>query len=515
MVIRTSSYLIAVMALWLISPVAVLAVPLTNPDFEDGLNSWTAEGSVLAEQAPDGNHAAVFREGNGGISRIHQTFTLQGPVNWISFRFRLLTPAAVVSPVPADSFTVYLTDALTGERLVGSGAEPSFTQAILYQDSDGMDISASPWAFADPAPPEDLQIGRIDVSSVTEDREVRFEFAFNHAVNQVSSMVILDDIQLGCPPDYCCSSDLSVVNLIDDGLDCTDDMCNSQTGEVTHQDNGCCPVCYDVAANVVLMIDVTGSINNAELQDEKNAAKAFLQAFEQADPRPYVVIGRFSTSVPGNAEILEPSAWTQDYGDSGDGGGTPTGLYQAIASIQDHEGNTDIATALSVSRAKIQTAPEPDLRKYIVLISDGQPNVPGGSTIPPGCDGPPVLSPQANCPNCLPPPAWCAADLQASEAESIDGISIVAVFFDGGNDPCKRPCAEYFMKHVIATLPPGANPDDNPFFVDTAAGLVCSFNGIVQTISCDDSDPCTIDSCQNGQCVHTPIDSPECGGGAP
>ncbi len=485
------------------------AGPPVNFDFEDGLTGWMTDGEVTVQQALSGNHVAMLRETNGGLSRIYQDFTLSGSIDWLTFQCRLASPPPVSGPWPPDSITVYLTDTTTGTRMVGTGLPPDFSDALIYQDSHMMSLASEPYAFVDSAPPNQLQMIRIDVREITNDRDVRLEFAFNHAENEIESFVVIDGLQLDCPPGYCCSPDLSVINPIDDGLDCTTDTCHSDTGEVTHESNGCCPQCSDSSANVVIMIDVTGSINDAELNHEKEAARSFLEAFQQADPRPYVVIGRFSTQVTDDAEIVEPSVWTTDYGDSGEGPGPATGLFAAIDNMDNPNGNTHIAAAIAVARAKIQMAPEPDLRNYIVLISDGQANRPTGSTWNDPCEYDPAMDCFSGCG--ISKRGWCLADQEARLAETEDDISIIAVFFDGGGG-CAHDCGEYFMSRAIATLPPGQNPDDNPFFVDEPADLVCAFNDIVQTISCDDGDPCTTDSCENGQCLHTPIVSPNCGG---
>ncbi len=502
----------------LVLPISIpgisFADPPVNLDFESELVGWSTEGLVEIQEGLAGNHVAVLRETNGGLSRVWQEFTLPGSIEWLSLRCRLFHETPPSGPWPPDSLTIYLVDAITGERLVGQGVDPGFTEAVIYQDSHFKNLAAEPFAFVDSAPPGDLQLIRIDVGSIVVDRDVRLEFAFNHIENETSSFAVVDGVQFDCPPGYCCSPDLSVINPIDDGLDCTDDICDPMTGIVTHDDDeNCCPQCHDSSANVVIMIDVTGSINDTELEQEKTAARSFLQAFEQASPRPYVTIGRFSTNVAENAEIMTPSDWTTDYGFDGMGQGGSTGLYEAIDNITNSGGYTNIAAPIFVARSKIQTAPEPDLRKYIILISDGQPNRPEGNDGAPEC----VTHPTINCfSGCgsgtqIEKAAWCLADEEAELAESVYDISLIAVFYDGGSG-CKHACGEFFMKNVIATLPPGVDPDDNPFFVDESASLVCSFNGIVQTISCDDGDPCTIDSCENGQCVYTPVDSPECGG---
>ena len=47
-------------------------------------------------------------------------------------------------------------------------------------------------------------------------------------------------------------------------------------------------------ANIVVMLDLTGSIERADLEKEKAAAKELLDYFQSANPRPRVAIGTFN-----------------------------------------------------------------------------------------------------------------------------------------------------------------------------------------------------------------------------
>ena len=67
--------------------------------------------------------------------------------------------------------------------------------------------------------------------------------------------------------------------------------CCAPSALVQAQDNPCG---QSTEADIVMMIDLTGSISNGALTLEKNGVKTLLDFFAGADPKPRVAIGTFN-----------------------------------------------------------------------------------------------------------------------------------------------------------------------------------------------------------------------------
>ena len=79
------------------------------------------------------------------------------------------------------------------------------------------------------------------------------------------------------------------------GIMCTRGLlvlaCYAPSALVQAQDNPCGQT---PEADIVMMIDLTGSISNGALTLEKNGVKTLLDFFAGADPKPRVAIGTFN-----------------------------------------------------------------------------------------------------------------------------------------------------------------------------------------------------------------------------
>jgi hypothetical protein len=244
--------------------------------------------------------------------------------------------------------------------------------------------------------------------------------------------------------------------------------------------------------DVVIMIDLTGSTSLSDLEIEKNAAKTLLQSFLPLSPRPRVAIGTFNlmhteaTDASESARILPGGELTDVYGSSN----SNTGLFKVINNLNYTNGFTDIAAAISVAQAHLNTLP-PSGPRFIVLISDGTANRPGQDSY-------------MNCDNCGCPNAFAAANVEATAAESA-GTKIVGIHYagNGGSVVCSNePAAGYqFMQQSIATTP--------ALFFQGNSDLSGVFQQIACAVTCDDGNSCTNDSCNasTGACEHTAVTS--------
>ncbi len=244
--------------------------------------------------------------------------------------------------------------------------------------------------------------------------------------------------------------------------------------------------------NIVIMIDLSGSISGPILEQERNAARTLLNYFINDPQRPKVAIGTFyeayneTINASDFARIIS-NGLVADYGNEAAG----TGLFGVLNNMvkKPGPGYTDLGQAITVAQNLLTAAPKPSTN-YIVLITDGMATKPG-----PQADG---------CP-CGCPESYAVAKNVANSAHSA-GTIIFPVYFssiDSATSPdfCLPEHYQYaaeILKNDVANQP--------QFFFEGGGALTGLFGKVACAISCDDSDPCTQDSCNdaNGQCVHTP-----------
>lgn len=393
--------------------------------------------------------------------------------------------------VPPDAFMAFLIKDTVNERLDGLVlALPSFTNALLYEDSDGNLLHDPLVTVSDEPDFDGLFAVTLDLSGVIGGQSARVVFALAGAANQVSSVLSVDDVAFDSPGGFCVDSNTGELTPIEDGLVCTEDTCNAN-GTVSHTLVACCGECAEVAADVVIMIDRTGSIDANDIAKEKDAAKVLLDRFALALPRPRVAIGTFNgpcvddgpaeCPTPNHARIL--AVLTDVYGEDGS---SDTGLYAVINDITvgPSNGQTDMGSAINVAQSALPGTI--DTPNYIVLISDGIPNIPDTPCVEQYCD-------------CA--AADTAANDAADSAENM-GTDIIAIHFEGNGAQCSlEPAAGLaFMRDEIATDDPNGS-----FFFEGGTDLICPFYLVADLIACDDQDPCTADACVFGVCVHNQI----------
>ncbi|MCB0331097.1 MAG: VWA domain-containing protein, partial [Bdellovibrionales bacterium] len=272
----------------------------------------------------------------------------------------------------------------------------------------------------------------------------------------------------------------------------------------------------DVDADIVVMLDVTGSQSAADIQIEKDAMVALLDFFSAATIKPRIAIGSFNcppTTVAnpcttGAARILPGGSLTNSYGDKV----AKTGLYGVIDALVgelpngDGRGRTNLEAAINVAQAELATSglPEDD---YLILVTDGIPNRPDDA--PPGSCVSGNPDPFTTC-NCLPARTVSSAAATAAET-SLIGTTIFTIGYIGnaGGSSCNandEMVAANFLQNEIAS-------DPSRYF-EGNADLSGIFEQIMRDISCDDNNPCTLDNCDEQQqpflCVNDPISALQC-----
>ncbi len=314
------------------------------------------------------------------------------------------------------------------------------------------------------------------------------------------------------------------------------------------QDNPCGQT---TEADIVMMIDLTGSISNEALTLEKNGVKTLLDFFAGADPKPRVAIGTFNgpcdrpnqngcPSEDDRARIL--SDLTNDYGIDG---GPGSNLFATINGIAKgpNSGQTDLSAAIATAQSALAAGAAAS--SYIILISDGTPTRP---------------NPEEACPRLRGPNDFQVCDCPAADAAAIDaklvaeaaGTHIFAIHFDDGSGfSCPgEPIGGTVFMLQLATTPAmffEGTDDLSGIIVQIAADIACDddvefCNGAEACIEdacqssgdpcaplgrvcdevgasclcdddgdCNDGNNCTTDLCAQGGCTNLAI--PGCGGG--
>lgn len=238
-------------------------------------------------------------------------------------------------------------------------------------------------------------------------------------------------------------------------------------------------------ADIVLMIDKTGSLKTSDLSKEKTAAKALLNLLSPTNPSPMVGIGTFNCPDDAGkctqseaARIVGGGELTAAFGSQS----TSTGLYLAIDNIKNTGGYTYLNAPLKIANDHLG-AHGTEAPNYIILISDGKPNRPGTSDCP---------SQKAH-----------DAAINTANAVKASGTKIFTVYFDT-NDGSNCPGEPSKGKNLLKSIASGPE-----YYFDSGSDLSGILYLIATFISCQDSDTCTADSCNNmsGYCEHSLISS--------
>jgi von Willebrand factor type A domain/Dictyostelium (slime mold) repeat len=242
-----------------------------------------------------------------------------------------------------------------------------------------------------------------------------------------------------------------------------------------------------IPPEVLIMLDMSGSISDSDLAKEKAAVKGFLDFFVNQPSRPAVGIGSFN--LPDGQSSIQASrileGLTTEYGSSS----TPSGLYAVLDGISPSSlgGWTDISSALDSAKNSLLANGKPSAKKFIVLVSDGIPNRPGTD--------------YEACKVCGCDNAYRAAEVLAQDLRS-QNINLITIHYQGNGSevlcPDEPAQGSSFMSRELAFIPHSAYQGDTE--------LTKLFERVACNIKCDDGDPCTLDSCDSlsGQCIATP-----------
>ena len=215
----------------------------------------------------------------------------------------------------------------------------------------------------------------------------------------------------------------------------------SAAGPAAAQEPGCY---FNVDADIVIMLDRTGSVSTSYRVAEATAAKDLVSSFEEAlDPenRPYISVGAFGDNTNGGDEAFIVVGLTKDYGD----------VYAAIDDVMAFasRGGTNLADAVSVAQAELMS--HSSVRDILVLTSDGDPNEP--------------------CRfwwwNCDPE----QAALDAADAAKQDDIEIFCIAF-GADNAGKDLLAAMATNSANDDPPGGENNDGDHFFIGPLSSAI-------------------------------------------
>lgn len=252
------------------------------------------------------------------------------------------------------------------------------------------------------------------------------------------------------------------------------------------------PTCGQEPADVVLMLDRTGSISNSDRANEIAAANSLLSKFAALNNGQRAAIGHFGkNSSDSTAEIVTSLTTVTP--------GNLASLQGNVSSaLSSSGGYTNLSSAISVAQAEI-TANATTTHHVIILISDGQANRP---------------SPDSN--------AITQAQNAATTAKGTGTRIVTIAYGDNGHGSLDisgrallaqmstQPSADDQTNpaHDVTLAERDAeNGDGDDFFIAPSdSGLTTLLNQISDTITCNDGDPCTLDTCGDGNvCTYEAI----------
>lgn len=238
------------------------------------------------------------------------------------------------------------------------------------------------------------------------------------------------------------------------------------------------PTCGQEAADIFIMLDRTGSVSASERTLEAQAANSLINLLGTLNNGQRVAIGRFSGTNSTNAELVTPLTTV-----------TPANIAtlqgNVSTALNSQGGNTNIASAINVAQTEL-AANAVTSNKVIILISDGQANRPAGTAV--------------------------ADAVSAANTAKTAGTRIITVAFDasGSSDAAvggrgllaqlaSQPSDDDTTGSVSDAERNAENGDGDDFFIaPTSEAINAVFSQISNTITCNDGDPCTADTCSEG-----------------
>jgi hypothetical protein len=228
----------------------------------------------------------------------------------------------------------------------------------------------------------------------------------------------------------------------------------------------------------------TAENDSPVLDQQRSIARALLVRFNDLSERPLVAIGSFhevnEEEAPADARIL--AGLTDSYGENA--GVESTGLYSTIAGIKGSGGSANLEEVLEVATEALKGD-----RGTIVIMSNGRATRPG-------------LFDYTDCSAC-----GCAAAFAATSAkrsEILSGPNAPRIFVI---DLAKISTGECLPEQILAgqgLLATGVASQAG--FVNPIGSDVNEVaNKLLAADACDDSNSCTVDSCEKTGCQNAPL----------
>lgn len=173
------------------------AADLVNGSFDDGLNNWTAIGSVAPMTGAGGETVALF----SGSGTLEQTFNLPAGARTLSFLYLFHSSAGQPDTHPlTDTFDAYLLDPATLEPLAPPDGLPGLpSPAFLLHNRDfGLTYDSAYVNVTDPDA-DGLRMVTLDVSDVTAEASALLRFQFTEVDDGFSSLLVIDSVVITVP----------------------------------------------------------------------------------------------------------------------------------------------------------------------------------------------------------------------------------------------------------------------------------------------------------------------------
>ena len=269
-------------------------------------------------------------------------------------------------------------------------------------------------------------------------------------------------------------------------------------------------VCGPAAAkDIVIMLDLSGSQSAATIAQQKAAGLVFINAFASYAVKPNIAVASFNSSCncSNAAGSIDPC--------DGEEGASAVDCYNNPSLIEARvdaplsrnytlasqklavgsgivgqgpdgrgKGGSNLKRAIEVVQAHLAAAGNSAYANNLVLLSDGQTNLPGY-----------YLVPLAQCDNCACPIAQVPPASQAAQTARSAGTTIFTAFSSPA--PCGNGAS--FLQNQIAS-----NPSYH-FSAPSSISLIMPL--LTDQLTCNDGLSCTVDSCVSGVCQFVSGDS--------
>ncbi|MBX7147729.1 VWA domain-containing protein [bacterium] len=276
--------------------------------------------------------------------------------------------------------------------------------------------------------------------------------------------------------------------------------------------------CGENAADIVLMLDRTGSISSTTRTKEAAAANAFIDAVTGTGTSHKISVGRFNDDTADDANDPTDTTDAAIYYSMSDASYSYTTLKTKVTAAMSSQGSgTNLEDAIEVAAKELITNGT-HTKKVIVLLSDGESNR-RDSLAEDNSESDDHLDYDSDATDHEADYLGAAKD--AAEEARAQGITIIAIAYDN------TIAGEKKYREVLADMTGNAaaddktandhdvteqertdeNKDGDNFYIalgsNDDADLSTVFLAIAGAISCDDGNACTQDSCVENQCIFT------------